>query len=122
MKVKRSDRLKGELQKEIYEIISKRLKNPDITEMFSITRVDVSGDLAHAKVYVSVFSKNAEKKQKTFAAIASAAKTVRHELARVMRSRTVPELHFIEDDSMEYGAKIDSILKTVAEKERGEEQ
>ena len=42
--------------------------------------------------------------------------------SRMMRSRTVPDLHFIEDDSMEYGAKIDSILKTVAEKERGEEQ
>lgn len=55
MKVKRSDRLKGELQKEIYEIISKKLKNPDVTEMFSVTRVDVAGDLSHAKVYVSVF-------------------------------------------------------------------
>ena len=121
MKVKRSDRLKGELQKEIYEIISKKLKNPEISEMFSVTRVDVAGDLAHAKVYVSVYSTNAERKKRTFDTIAASAKTVRYELARVMRSRTVPELHFLSDDSMEYGAKIDSLLKTVAETDKGEE-
>ena len=117
MKVKRSDRLKGELQKEIYEIISKKLKNPNITEMFSVTRVDVSGDLAHAKVFVSVFSADAEKKKRTFNEIAASAKTIRYELARVMHARTVPELHFLADDSMEYGAEIDSLLKTVAEKD-----
>lgn len=121
MKVKRSDRLKGELQKEIYEIISKKLKNPNITEMFSVTRVDVAGDLAHAKVYVSVFSVNPEKKKRTFDEIAASAKTVRYELARVMHSRTVPELHFVSDDSMEYGARIDSLLKTVAENEKTED-
>ena len=64
MKVKRSDRLKGELQKEIYEIISKKLKNPDVTEMFSVTRVDVAGDLSHAKVYSLLKSVSAEDKEK----------------------------------------------------------
>ena len=85
--------------------------------MFSVTRVDVSGDLAHAKVFVSVFSADAEKKKRTFNEIAASAKTIRYELARVMHARTVPELHFLADDSMEYGAKIDSLLKTVAEKD-----
>jgi ribosome-binding factor A len=65
MKVKRTDRLNGEYQREIYNII-KKLKNPDITEMFSIMRVDVTSDLKHAKVYVSVYSTNQEKKAKTF--------------------------------------------------------
>ena len=123
MKVKRSDRLKGELQKEIYDIITKKLKNPNITEMFSITKTEVSGDLSHAKVYVSVFSANAERKKRTFDEIVASAKTVRYELAQRMRSRTVPELHFISDDSMEYGAKIDSLLKSVAKSEkRGEDE
>ena len=49
MKVKRTDRLNGEYQREIYNII-KKLKNPDITEMFSIMRVDVTSYLKHAKV------------------------------------------------------------------------
>ncbi len=119
MKVKRSDRLKGELQKEIYEIISKKLKNPNITEMFSVTRVDVAGDLSHAKVYISVYSADPARKKRTFDEISASAKTVRYELARVMQSRTVPELHFIADDSMEYGAKIDSLLKSV---KSGEEE
>lgn len=121
MKVKRSDRLKGELQKEIYEIISKKLKNPDVTEMFSVTRVDVACDLSHAKVYVSVFSADPERKKRTFNAISSSAKTIRYELARVMQSRTVPELHFYDDDSMEYGAKIDSLLKSVSAEDKEKE-
>ena len=67
--ISRSDRLNSELQKEIYEIISRKLKNPLITEMFSILRVDCANDLSYAKVYVSVYSTNAEKAKITFDAI-----------------------------------------------------
>ena len=73
-KVSRSERLNGEFQKEIYEIITRRLKNPLITEMFSIIAVDTSRDLSYAKVYVSVYSKNEEKKKATFEAIKADAK------------------------------------------------
>ena len=64
-KVNRNDRLNGEFQKEIYTIITRKLKNPLITEMFSILRVDTTNDLSHAKVYVSVFSTNEERKKTT---------------------------------------------------------
>ena len=73
-KISRNDRLNGEFQKEIYEIISRRLKNPLVTEMFSILRVDCSRDLSYAKVYVSVYSTDEGKKKATFDAIASDAK------------------------------------------------
>ena len=56
MKGTRTERLSGEYQRDIYEIITKKLKNPLITEMFSVLRVDVARDLAHAKVYISVYS------------------------------------------------------------------
>ena len=46
--VSRNDRLNGEFQKEIYEIISRKLKNPLVTEMFSVLRVDSSRDLSYA--------------------------------------------------------------------------
>ena len=115
--VSRTDRLNSEFKKEIYEIIARRLNDPLITEMVSVMKVDVSRDLANAKVYVSVFSNNAEKRDTTFNAIKQNAKRIRYELGGAMRIRTVPELTFILDDSMEYSDKINKIF---AEIEKGE--
>ena len=110
MKGKREQRLNSEFQKEIYNILKNKVKNHDITEMFSILEVEVTNDLKYAKVFVSIFSTNAEKKQKTFKAICDSAKFVRGELAKIMRIRTVPELKFVIDTSADYGQKIDDIL------------
>lgn len=110
MKVKREQRLNSEFQKEIYDILKNKVKNHDITEMFSILEVDVTNDLKYAKVYVSIFSTNPERKQKTFNAICDSAKFVRGELAKIMRIRTVPELKFVMDTSSDYGNKIDKII------------
>ncbi len=112
MKEKREKRLNSEFQREIYDILKNKIKNPNITEMFSITEVDVTNDLKHAKVYLSVYSTDNDKKAKTFEAIVSSAKAVRSELSKVMRIRTVPELHFVTDNSIDYGNKIDSIIST----------
>lgn len=117
-KVPRNDRLNGEFQKEIYEIISRKLKNPLITEMFSVLRVDSSNDLSYAKVYISVYSKDENKKQTTFKAIQADAKKIRFELAKVIRARTVPELNFVLDDSMEYGDKMDKLFKSINQGEK----
>ena len=116
-KINRNDRLNGEFQKEIYEIISRKLKNPLVTEMFSVTRVDASRDLSHAKVFISIYSTSEEKKTATFNAIAGDAKKIRYELAQVIRARTVPELHFFLDDSMEYGDKMEKLFKSISEGE-----
>lgn len=80
--------------------------------MFSVSEVDVTNDLKHAKVYVSVFSTDQTKAQQTFQAICESAKAVRTELSKVMHIRTVPELHFVLDGSADYGNKIDKILST----------
>jgi ribosome-binding factor A len=117
-RISRNERLNGEFQKEIYEIISRRLKNPLVTEMFSILRVDCSRDLSYAKVFVSVYSKDENKKKITFDAIKADAKKIRFELAKVIRARTVPELNFVLDDSMEYGDKMDKLLKSISEGEK----
>lgn len=113
MKGKREQRLNSEFQKEIYDILKYKVKNPNITEMFSILEVDVTNDLKYAKVYVSIFSTDGEKGAKTFSAIKESAKTVRSELAKIMRIRTVPEITFILDTSADYGNKIEKILSTL---------
>ncbi len=116
--INRQDRLNSELQKEIYEIIARKLKNPLITEMFSVLKVDCTKDLSFAKVYISVFSTNAEKAKKTFDAIATDGKKIRYELSKSMILRTVPELIFLLDDSMEYSAHMDKIFKQIEESEK----
>ena len=113
MKEKREKRLNSEFQKEIYSILKNKIKNPAISEMFSISEVDVTNDLKHAKVFVSVFSTDKVKAQATFEAICASAKAVRTELSKTMRIRTVPELHFVTDNSTNYGNKIDKILSTL---------
>lgn len=116
--VNRQDRLNSELQKEIYEIISRRLKNPLITEMFSVLKVDCAKDLSFAKVYISVFSTDKEKSLRSFSAIKEDAKKIRYELSKSMVLRTVPELSFILDDSMEYSAHMDKIFKSIKKDEK----
>ncbi len=118
----RTDRLNAEFKREIYEIISRRLKNPLVTEMFSVLRVDCTKDLSHAKVYVSVFSTSDEKRAVTFNAIKGDAKKIRQELSRSMHIRTVPELDFLLDDSMEYSAKMDKLFSGLTYGEHTEKE
>jgi len=114
MKIKRTVKLNAEYQKAISEIIRK-LKNPYITEMVSVLKVDTSEDLSHAKVYLSIFSLDSEKKNRTFTEIEKSAGRVRRELASAVRTRIVPELHFILDDSMEYSDKINKLIEKANE-------
>ena len=106
-----------EIKKDLHEIICRKLKNPLVTEMVSIVDVIVSKDLAHANVFLSVYSTDKEKSKRTFDAIKQDAKKIRYELAKVSRARTVPELHFYLDGSMEYGDKIDKLLLEISKGE-----
>lgn len=112
MKVSRSERLSGEFQKEISSVISTKLRNnyPEISAIISVTEADIAPDLKSAKIFISIFDTNETKSKNSFEIIKQNAGFIRRELAKVMRIRTVPELRFHLDESMEYGAKIDKIL------------
>ncbi len=112
MKVSRTSRLNGEYQKEI-SVILRRLKDraPEIKGMISVTEADVAPDLKTANIYVSVYGAGEEDTKRTFAALQKNAGYIRHELAQVMRSRTVPALTFKMDGSMSYGSKMDELFK-----------
>ena len=109
---KRTERLDSELQKEISAIILGALKNkfPELVGLISVTEVNVSPDLKTAKVYVSVYAASPAAQERSLAIIRENGGFVRHELARVMRTRTVPELTFLPDRSFEYGAKMDALF------------
>lgn len=82
--------------------------------MITLTQVRMSDDLSVAKVYLSVWGK-IEDVDKTFARLDEHKKTIRHELSRAIRNqfRTMPELIFYKDDSMEYSEKIENIFKKI---------
>lgn len=107
----RLNRIDEEMKKEISHIITYDLKDPNITGLISVTKVKVSGDLKYAKVYVSML--NAKDKKQVLAALKKSAGFVRTEVAKRINLRTTPEIIFIFDDSIEYGARIDTILKNV---------
>lgn len=112
MKGQRHDRVDSEYRKEISSVISGALKNkePELKGIISVTGADVSPDFKTAKVFVSVLGKNKEEEDRTFRIIEENAGFVRHELSLVMRSRTVPQLTFVRDGSMEYGLKMDALF------------
>lgn len=122
MRSLRGQRLSSEYQKAVYEVISTKLKykTDKIRGIVSITKADVSPDLKNAKVYISVLGKDSAESKATFEAIKEHAGFIRHELAHMMQMRTVPELHFLWDGSMEYGDKIDRLIKEI-HREEGDE-
>lgn len=105
----RLNRINEELKKEISNIISFELKNPDATGLISVTKVKITPDLKYAKVYVSML--NSKNNEKTLEALKKSSGYIRSSIAKKINLRITPELVFEQDDSMEYGMKIDSILK-----------
>lgn len=108
----RMNRVEEELKREISNIINYELNNTNVTGMVSVTKVKVTPDFRFAKVYISLFNSN---KKKTLAALKKSSGYIRTTLAHKVNLRTTPELIFEFDESIEYGAKIDSILRDVME-------
>ena len=107
----RLGRIDEEFKKEISSIISYDLKEPKVTGLVSVTRVKVTPDLKFAKVWVSIL--NAKSTEETLEGLKKSAGYIRSELAKRINLRYTPELSFVIDDSLEYGAKIESILKDI---------
>ena len=105
------ERVNEELKKELSNIINYDIKNSMVTGMVSVTRVKTSPDLRFAKVYVSIL--NAKNTKETLAGLKKSSGFIRSEIAKRVNMRVTPEFIFEFDESIEYGAKIDSILKEV---------
>ena len=112
----RVSKLNSEFKRMIAKVLTKKVKDPRITEMFTVLDVDCDKELSTAKVYVSVFSTDADRAAATFAAIRDNEPIVRREISRAMHIRKVPEFSFILDTSQEYGQKIDKILNEINQK------
>jgi ribosome-binding factor A len=110
--VSRRTRQVGEfLREELTDIIRRDVKDPRIGFM-SVTRVDVTPDLRHAAVYISVLGTDGERSD-TLAALVSASGFIRHTLKPRLRMRQIPELEFRDDRSMEHAEKIARTLREI---------
>ncbi len=116
----RTDRIGVEMQREISDIIHE-LKDPRICGMISVTRVDVTRDLRHAKVYVSVYHQDQAAAKKCFNAIEAAGGYIRREVGSRILIRYTPQLHFVMDDSIEYGVRMTHRINEVLASEVSKE-
>ena len=105
----RIGRINEEIQRELADQL-RRLKDPRVSSgMVSIIRVDTTGDLRYARVYISALDKSREKE--ILKGLKSASGFLRRELGRALQLRYTPELQFIADDSIQHGAHILEVLR-----------
>lgn len=112
MTTKRMSRVDAEMQKALSQIISKFDDTFITSTIFSITKVDAYADFSMAKIYVSIFGDN-EKKKKFIDKLNENKKSIRFELAHIMRFKKVPDLTFVVDDTEEKAEKINKLFKQI---------
>ena len=107
--VLKKDKINGIIQRQLTQILQLEVKDPKIG-FCTITAVDVTKDLSIAKIYVTFLGKD-YKKRDGLAALERSKGFIRSLLAKRLTIRRVPELVFLLDESLEYGNKIEGILK-----------
>ena len=112
---KRSERVAGSMRRELARLIQMEVKDPEVG-FVSLSDVEVSRDLAHAKVFITVFE--SEKAASSLKALKRAAGYLRHRLGQEMRIRSVPELHFHHDSSVETGQRMDGLIDAAVAADR----
>lgn len=105
----RANRIAEQIKKELGEILNQKIKDPRVG-FVTVTDVEVTGDLQQAKVFISVLGKEQEKKD-TLTALEKANGFIRREIGSRIRLRKTPEVIFEIDEALEYGNRIDTILK-----------
>ena len=105
----RMDRTSEDIRRELTAIL-RTVKDPRVSGLVSIVRVEVSSDLSYAKIYISSMD-GLDAAKTAVKGLTSAGGYIRRELGAAMRLRHLPELRFIADDSIAYGAHILEVLR-----------
>lgn len=114
----RTQRIGDQMQRELSELIRREVKDPRVG-LVTITAVDVSRDLGHAKVFITVMDADGtDAVPQTLKALTSAASFLRLHLGRVMQLRSVPQLHFHFDESVSRGAHLSALIERAVAEDR----
>ena len=106
---RRSERVAEGIREEVATFLAEDAKDPRIVGLVTVTGVDVTRDLRHAKVFVSIMGSD-EERRVTLQGLESAAGHLRSRIGRVLRLRVAPEISFRYDDSVARAAKIEALL------------
>jgi len=109
---RRADRVAEAIREEVATVLTGGAKDPRIVGFVTVTAVEVTHDLRHAKVFVSVMGSDAER-ERTLEGLGEIARSVRQRLAKVLRLRFAPEIAFKHDPSVERAARIETLLAQV---------
>lgn len=114
----RLERVNSEMKRNLSEILCGGLRDVELTAMTTVMYVEVTSDLEHAKVGLSIFGSDDEKRR-NFDAICSAKGQIKRELsARMKHMRMQPDLHFELDESLDYSERINRVLNEIKRNER----
>jgi ribosome-binding factor A len=112
MSSRRIARLNDAFREEISDILRRQIKDPRLAVFITITRVEISADLSHAKVHVSVMGSE-EEREGALKGLGAASSFLRREVGHRLALRRAPELSFRRDDSLEQGAHVLELLDEV---------
>lgn len=107
----RHERMEQDAKVALSQIISYEVKNPLVSGLLSVTDVKITPDQKYAKVYISIFGR--QNKAKVLDALKSSSGFIRSSLGKKVKVRNVPALTFVIDDSIEYGSRMEKIIKDV---------
>lgn len=114
----RTDRVSQEIQKEVAMIIQREVKDPRLG-MVTVNAVEITRDLAYAKIFVTFFTLEGQSDKESAAVLNDAAGYIRTLLAKRIKARIMPELRFVFDQSMSEGVRMTNLCnQAVAEDER----
>jgi ribosome-binding factor A len=117
---RRPDRVAEAIREEVATFLADGVKDPRVRGLVTVTGVDVTRDLRHAKIFVSVMGTDVERSE-TLEALASMGTHLRGRVGRALRLRAAPELSFHRDESVARAARIETLLEQIRRQEPGED-
>ncbi len=106
----RSHRVADFIQRELTDLLRSEMKDPRVSTMVTVSSVEVSRDLGTAKVHYTVMGAQPGEREETHKALTNAAGFLRRKLAPRLNTRSVPQLRFYYDDSIEHGAHMSALI------------
>ncbi|KTC64552.1 ribosome-binding factor A (plasmid) [Legionella adelaidensis] len=116
---KRTDRIAETILRKLALLIQQEITDPRLSKFVTLSAVNVAKDLSHAKVYFTVLNDDPEQ---TATILNTAASYLRSQLAKSITLRTVPQLHFIYDESIEYGKRLSKLIEEANPEKKDDEQ
>ncbi len=119
----RTQRIGDQIQRELARLIQREIKDPRLA-MVTVTAVEVSRDLAHAQVYVTVMASDGSSQpvKENLQILQEAAGFLRMQLGRAIKVRTIPQLRFHYDASIRRGAELSALIERAVSEDRRHHQ